>query len=233
DYHTDKKNPRSKKKVWVPVIPEKPFQITLTESQASMLTDFATFQKNVIVECKEAVTNSGVKIKESLEIGTPKIEWTVTIPCFPGFPSESPYILNNKHNYDVWLQALSDLGLHHANLYHEPSECAIKPYPINLRLEPRQLAFWQRTKSGWMRQNMLLLPSWIQMLTPKTSDDQDEMDLDALEMLPPSQVFKFSAPWKYTLMIAEALLVLLTHVAIPLVAPIPLHLPKKITFKIM
>lgn len=56
------------------------------------------------------MTNADVKIKEALAIGTPKIKWAVTIPRVPGFQSKLSHVLNNKQDYTLWIETLSDLG---------------------------------------------------------------------------------------------------------------------------
>ncbi|KNZ59710.1 hypothetical protein VP01_1678g3 [Puccinia sorghi] len=77
-YIADKKKSKSNTKVWVPA------------------TDFSAFQKLVISEWESAVTNAGVKIQEALALGSPKIEWAVSIPGFPD-------------NYAFWIETLPSL----------------------------------------------------------------------------------------------------------------------------
>ncbi|KNZ58733.1 hypothetical protein VP01_1870g1 [Puccinia sorghi] len=66
-YITNKAKSKLNNKVWVPVIPDKPFPISLIASPALKASDFASFEKNFISQCKLTVTNAGVKIQEALE----------------------------------------------------------------------------------------------------------------------------------------------------------------------
>ncbi|KNZ59889.1 hypothetical protein VP01_1649g2 [Puccinia sorghi] len=159
-YIANKKKSKSKSKFWVPVIPNKPFPISLIASPASKATDFASFQKDIISQCELAVTNAGVKIQESLETGSPNIEWAVTSPRVPGFQSKSPCILNNKDNFTFWRKTLANLGRLDAGL----------------TLSMKQL---------WADAAKEAAAAWL--LDPDSDsndppDNEDEMDLDALEL---------------------------------------------------
>ncbi|KNZ62945.1 hypothetical protein VP01_1203g4 [Puccinia sorghi] len=85
-YIADKKKSKSKNKVWVPIIPNKPFLISLIAS--SIKGDrFCKFP-----------------------------EGSVTIPRVPGFQSKLPHILNNEDDFAFWIKTLADLGRLDASL---------------------------------------------------------------------------------------------------------------------
>ncbi|KNZ46916.1 hypothetical protein VP01_6838g1, partial [Puccinia sorghi] len=177
-YITNKKKSKSKNKVWVPVIPDKPFLISLIASPASKATDFAIFQKENISQCKLAVTNAGVKIQEALETGSPKIKWAVTIPRVPGFQSKSPHILNNKDEFAFWIKTLADLGCLDAGL----TLSMVNPKKAEARARQAGLLAKERLRADSAKEAVA-----ARLLDPDANsndppDNEDEMDLDALEL---------------------------------------------------
>ncbi|KNZ46663.1 hypothetical protein VP01_707g3 [Puccinia sorghi] len=187
------------------------------------------------LNCKSrlrAVTNADVKIKEALAIGTPKIKWAVTIPRVPGFQSKLSHVLNNKQDYTLWIETLSDLGRVDAGLTlliiysKNPCNTSTDTYlSTSARRTPNNTSYslmlHVAAKPGvsiTSRPKSLQYPTLSHHLKKKKNASETTWT-------------HLRRPWQLTSMITEALLVLWNLMSNPLVALIRLQLPKRPTFR--
>ena len=84
----------------------KDFLVTINAAS----TSFAQFQQLVSAACKKEFANTATLIEESIEYGTPHLEWIASIPCLSGWTKSDGNVVSCSNKYANWLDAATTAG---------------------------------------------------------------------------------------------------------------------------
>jgi len=68
-------------------------------------TTFARFQQLVAAACENEFANTATLIEESIDTGTPHLDWIGSIPRVTGWSKSDGNVIANSNDYSSWLQA--------------------------------------------------------------------------------------------------------------------------------